>query len=62
LLQADDAVIWSVPPQWTDLVNGDLEVVMGNGRLLLRFADFVEPADLLDRLLAKSAMRPVNNL
>ena len=43
-------------------MNGDLEVVMGNGRLLLRFADFVELADLVDRLSAKSVMRPLDNL
>ena len=40
----------------------DLEVVMGNGRLLLRFADFVELADLVDRLSAKPVMRSLDNL
>ena len=50
LLQADDAVIWSVPPQWTDLVSPDPEVVMSHGRAVLRFADVVELADLVDRL------------
>ena len=55
LLQADDATVWSVPPQWTDLVSEAPEVVMGNGRALLRFADLVELADLVDRLSGKSA-------
>jgi len=53
LLQADDAAIWSVPPQWTDLVSPDPEVVVSNGRAVLRFADVVELADLVDRLSGK---------
>jgi hypothetical protein len=53
LLRADDAAIWSVPPQWTDLVSPDPEVVMSNGRAVLRFADVVELADLVDRLSGK---------
>ena len=57
LLQADDAVIWSVPPQWTDLASPDPELVMGDGRVLFRFADLVELADLVDRLSGKAAMR-----
>ena len=57
LLQADDAAIWSVPPQWTDLVSPDLEVLMGNGRAVLRFADLLDLADLVDRLPGKLAMQ-----
>lgn len=34
----------------------DLEVVMGNGRALLRVADLMELADLVDRLSHKSAL------
>jgi hypothetical protein len=56
LLQAADATVWSVPPQWTDLVGADLEVAMGNGRALLRVADLMELADLVDRLSHKSAL------
>jgi len=55
LLQADNAAVWSVPPQWTDLVSEDPEVVMGSGRALLRFADLMELADLVGRLSGKSA-------
>jgi len=62
LLQTDDAAIWSVPPQWTDLVSPDLEVVMSNGRVVLRFADVVELADLVDRLSGKSAVRSHSNM
>jgi len=50
LLQAGDAAIWSVPPQWTDLADRDPETVMGEGRALLRFSDLMELADLVDRL------------
>jgi hypothetical protein len=55
LLQTDDATVWSLPPQWTDLVSADPEVVMGNGRTLLRVADLMELADLVGRLSGKSA-------
>ena len=58
LLQTDDAAIWSVPPRWTDLVSPDPEVVMSNGRAVLRFADVVDLADLVDRLLGKKAVQP----
>jgi Family of unknown function (DUF5372) len=58
LLQADDAAIWSVPPRWTDLESPDPEVVMSNGRAVLRFADVVELADLVDRLSGKKAAQP----
>lgn len=55
LLQADNAAVWSIPPQWTDLVNEDPEVAMGSGRALLRFSDLMELADLVDRLSSKLA-------
>jgi hypothetical protein len=54
LLQSDDAAIWPVPPQWTDLVSPDPEVIMGNGQALLRLADLMELADLVGRLIGKS--------
>jgi hypothetical protein len=57
LLQTGDAAIWSVPPQWTDLVSPDPEIVMGNGRALLRVSDLLELADLVKRLSCKSAAR-----
>ena len=50
LLQTEDATVWSVPPQWTDLMSPDPEVVMGNGRSLLRVADLMELAALVERL------------
>jgi len=57
LLQTGDAAIWPVPPQWTDLVSPDPEIVMGNGRALLRVSDLLELADLVKRLSCKSAAR-----
>jgi len=62
LLQADDAAVWSVPPQWTDLASPDPEVVMSNGRALLRVADLMELIDLVDRLSGKSAPRSRSNM
>ena len=53
LLQAKNATVWSVSPQWTDLVSEDPEVVIGNGRALLRFSDLIELADLVGRLSGK---------
>ncbi|MGH0265924.1 DUF5372 family protein, partial [Sinorhizobium meliloti] len=57
LLQTEDATVWSVPPQWTDLVSLDPEVVMSNGRSLLRVVDLVELATLVERLSCKSGLR-----
>ncbi|MGV1861611.1 DUF5372 family protein [Rhizobium rhizogenes] len=57
LLQTEDATVWSVPPQWTDLVSLDPEVVMGNGRSLLRVVDLMELATLVKRLSSKSGPR-----
>jgi hypothetical protein len=62
LLQADDSAVWSVPPQWTDLASPDPEVVMGNGRALLRTADLMELASLVGRLSGKSASRSRDKL
>ena len=55
LLQADNGVIWSVSPQWTDLVSKDLELIMADGRAVLRFSDLLELADLVTRISDKSA-------
>ncbi len=47
LLQADEATVCSVPPQWTDIVAPDPELVMGQRRALFRVADLIE----LERLV-----------
>jgi hypothetical protein len=50
LLRVDDSAICSVPPQWTDVVTPDPEVVMGQGRAPFRIADLVDLAQLVERL------------
>ena len=50
LLELDDALVCSVPPQWTDVVAPDPEVVLGGQRTLFRLADLLELAGLVDRL------------
>ena len=57
LLQDDGATVWSVPPQWTDLVGPDLEVVIAGGRALLRAVDLMELAGLVKRLSDRAAFR-----
>jgi hypothetical protein len=39
----------SVPPQWTDVVAADPELVMGEGRALFPVADLMELARLVAR-------------
>ena len=50
LLQVDDATVRSVPPQWTDLVAPDPEIIMGEHRALFRMADLLELVRLVDQL------------
>jgi hypothetical protein len=50
LLESDDGSIYSVPPQWTDLVSPDPEIVIGEGRALFRVVDLLELDLLMDRL------------
>ena len=57
LLQADGGRVWSVPVRWTDLTSPDPEVVMGEGRLLLRMADWMQLADLVEDLLGRTVAR-----
>ena len=50
LLRVDDETVCSVPPQWTDVAAPDPEVVLGEGRALVRVVDLLELADLVTRL------------
>jgi Family of unknown function (DUF5372) len=64
LLRVDEDRVCSAPPQWTDLVAPDPEVVIGEGRsLLLRFTDLVELAELVSRLVEerRTGQRKGNN-
>lgn len=53
LLRIDDSTICSVPPQWTDAAAPDPEVVIGQGRSLLRVVDLVGLARLVEQLSAR---------
>jgi Family of unknown function (DUF5372) len=50
LLQVDEATVCTVPPQWTDRVAPDPEIVIGAQRALFRVADLLELARLLEML------------
>jgi Family of unknown function (DUF5372) len=50
LLQVSDRVVCSVPPQWTDSVAPDPEVVIGKGRAIVRVRDLLELDGLVARL------------
>ncbi|HUX68515.1 MAG TPA: DUF5372 family protein [Terriglobales bacterium] len=50
LLETGDGAVCAVRPQWTDVIATDPEVVLGGQRGLLRVADLLELARLVDRL------------
>lgn len=50
LLEAGDGAVYSVRPQWTDVVAPDPEIVLGRRRALFRIADLLELLRLMDRL------------
>jgi hypothetical protein len=50
LLESEDGLIYSVPPQWTDLVAPDPEVVISKHGALFRIVDLLELSLLMDRL------------
>jgi len=50
LLRIDEVAVCSVPPQWTDLIAPDPEIVLGEGRALFRVADLLELARLVDQI------------
>jgi hypothetical protein len=60
LLRVDEEQICSVPRQWTDVVAPDPEVVLGEGRALLRVADLLELADLVSRLIKQRRGSPAD--
>ena len=61
LLRVDDVTVFSVPPQWMDLVAFDPEIVIGEYRALFRVADLLELERLIDQLRKReSCKRPDN--
>jgi hypothetical protein len=57
LLRVDDVTVCSVPPQWTDLVAPDPEVVIGECRALFRVADLLEIEHLVDQLRKRDSWK-----
>lgn len=51
LLRVDEDRVCSVPRQWTDVLAPDPELVIGEGRALLRVADLMGLAELVARLV-----------
>jgi hypothetical protein len=49
-LETDEGSVCSVPPQWTDVVAPDSEIILGGQRALFRVADLLELVRLVDRL------------
>jgi len=49
LPEGDNGAVFSIPPQWTDVVAPDPEIVLGGGRALFRVADLLELTQLIDR-------------
>ena len=57
LLRVDDVTVCSVPPQWTDLVAPDPEIVIGESRALFHVADLLELERLVDQFRNRYAWR-----
>jgi len=57
LLRVDDVTVCSVPPQWTDLVAPDPEIVIGAYRALFRVADLLELECLVDQLRKRDSWK-----
>jgi Family of unknown function (DUF5372) len=55
LLQVEEEVVCSVPPQWTDLVAPDPELAMGDGRAFVCIGDLLELARLVAGLCGAQA-------
>ena len=56
-MQVDDATVRSVPPQWTDLVAPDPEIVIGEHRALFRVADLLGLARLVEQLGRRDSLK-----
>jgi hypothetical protein len=48
LLEIEEGVYRTIPPQWTDLSPADPEVVIGERRCFFRVSDLMELARLID--------------
>ena len=57
MLRVDDVTVCSVPPQWTDLVAPDPEMVIGEHRAIFRVADLLELVRLVDLLSGRDPVK-----
>jgi hypothetical protein len=48
LLEIEEGIYRTIPPQWTDLLPPDPEAMLGAGRSFFRVFDLVELARLID--------------
>jgi hypothetical protein len=62
LLQVDDQTVCSVPPQWTDLVAQDPEIVVSERQAFFRVADLMELARLVARLRRGDPLEAANGV
>jgi hypothetical protein len=60
LLRVDKDRVCSVPRQWTDVVAPDPEIVIGERRVLLRVADLLELAALVERMVQQQSETKCN--
>ena len=49
-MHVDEATVCAVPPQWTDVVAPDPEIVIGAHQALFRMGDLLELARLVEQL------------
>ena len=59
LLQVDEATVCAGPPQWTDLMVPDPELVLGAQQALFRIGDLLELARLVEQLSKRDTMETV---
>jgi Family of unknown function (DUF5372) len=57
LLRVDEITVCSVPPQWTDLVAPDPEIVLGGHLAPFRVADLLEVARLVDQIRERGSLK-----
>jgi hypothetical protein len=62
LLQVDEATVCAVPPQWTDRVAPDPEIIIGAQRALFRVADLLELARLVEQLSKRAAVQTADSV
>ena len=62
LLQIEEGVYRTIPPQWTDLSPPDPEVIIGEGRSFFRVSDLMELARMIDCHREMDSKRKLNDV